>query len=301
MLDDNEIRHMAITLLTAPTARDAQRRVGASNLSNGCDFCLASNLMGDARETTITSRAWMGRTLGTATHSILEDRQAKVAAFIEQHPEAEAEIHVWIHIFEHYGAAGGTIDLLLLDQLIDWKGSTRKKSLVLQDFLRIIQGLEPYYGRTHKEIKLSEKVYAEEIAKQEYKVRGLMGQQNLYMRGLIASGRNVRRASLTFFNRDGTGWFDNPAADRYDDPKAVHDVWVMSFNYDEAFTLGLLARAQAIINHLQGGGKVDDFDRHPMCFPCGLDQQGALKEQAAVASLPQIDIEATFGQAAIAA
>jgi hypothetical protein len=287
VLTDQEIRHMAIELLTAPTERDKQTRIGASTLSNGCDYCLACAFAGISRDTPITDRAWMGRTLGTATHSVLEDRQKLVEAFLLQHPEAAQEEHVWFADMRGYGKVGGSIDALLEDQIVDWKGSTRKKSLLMQDYLQITQGLEPRFGRTHKDIKLSEKVYAEEMEKQAFKVTGYYGQQTLYMHG---SGR--KRASLVFFNRDGTGWFDNPAADRYEDPTAVHDVWVLSFDYSEEYALALIARGQAIWDHLEAGGKPSDFTHHPLCFPCSLDSK------TAEAAPPNIDIEATFNLAA---
>lgn len=286
-LTDQEVRHMAISLLTAKTARDHQKRIGASNLSNGCDFCLASNFIGDDRSTPLTDRAWMGRTLGTATHGILEERQKHVEAFRLQHPEATAEEHFYFADLRGYGKIGGSIDLLLADQLIDWKGSTRKKSLLMQDYLAIAEGKPALFGRTHKDIKLSEKVYAEEMEKQAAKVTGYYGQAQLYMRG---SGR--KRASLVFFNRDGTGYFDNPAGSRFEDETAVHDVWVLSFTYSEAYTDALINRGQQIYDHLEGGGVPNDFTRSPTCFPCSLT------EREAVPVTPDVNIEATFNLAA---
>jgi hypothetical protein len=285
---DEEIRHMAIELLIAKTDRDKQTRIGASNLSNPCDYCLAANFMGDDRSTPITSRAWMGARLGTAMHSLWEERAKMVEGFLEQYPDAKQEEHVFFAELRGYGKIGGSIDLLLPDGIVDWKGSTRKKSLLMLDYLQMSEGLEPRFGRAHKDIKLSEKVYAEEMEKQASKVTGYYGQQTLYMHG---SGR--KRASLVFFNRDGTGWFDMPAADRYEDPSAVHDVWVLSFDYDQAYAEALIARGQAIWDHLEAGGQPSDFERNAMCFPCGLDGRDEAK-----ASVPDVDIEARMGMAA---
>jgi hypothetical protein len=292
-LSDEEVRHLVITTLTAPTARDKQTRIGASTLANGCDFCLASNFTGDTRATPITDRAWLGRTLGTAFHGLMESR---IDVVRQQYPQALAEHHVWFTTLRGYGPVGGSIDLLVPEArlMIDPKGGVRKKVLPLLDYLAIQRGEEPQYGRTHKDVKLSEKAYAEEMAKIAYKVTGYFGQQNLYMHSRVAD-----RASLLFFNRDGTGWFDNPAADRYLDPKAVHDINVLSFDYDEAYALALIQRGQDIWDHLEAGGKPDDFERNPLCFPCGLDQQDSLKESRTIAELEKVgDIIATFGEAA---
>jgi hypothetical protein len=296
ILDDQEVRHLAISLMTAPTARDAQTRVGASNLSNQCDRCLAGNLMGDPRDTPLSAKTWMGRTLGTATHAILEDRvtirvdaaedptgaTSALLTRIANLEGAQVERHVWFGEIVGYGPIGGSIDLELLWQIVDWKSSTRKKSCLLLDYMAIRAGLPAIYGRTHKDVKLSEKVYAEEMAKMKYKVDGYFGQQCLYMRG---SGKH--HASLVLFNRDGTGYFDVPGEARYTDPTAVHDVNVVSFDYDAAYTDSLIARAQTIWDHLQAGAAPSAFSSHEHCFVCS-------NESSAPAVVPVETFEATL-------
>jgi len=301
---DEEIRHLAISLLKLPTARDQQTRVGASNISNQCDRCLAYNFAGDDRSTPILDQAWMGRVLGTAFHGLLEsrmrdllgegdnldERQLAVARrhmelMVGSFPQAKPETHVFFGQLENYGAVGGTIDLDLGeddDQLIDWKGSDRQKICLLIDALAMQRGLEPVFGRKHKYMalfeqgkdgvfrkvadQLSEKEYAAGIEKMTYKVTGYFGQAQLYMKG---AGRS--RASLVFIARDGTGYFDNPEAGRYDDPTAIHDVHVLSFDYDEHYADALLARAQAIVSHLHEGGAPADLNSHPLCFSCSQE------------------------------
>lgn len=265
-----EIRHLAISLLTAPTARDKQARIGASDMANGCDFHLAEAIQGrPVQQSDLSKRTWMGATLGTATHSILEDRVQELRSQFAALDGAETEKHVIFTNLEGYGPVGGSIDLLLKTptggQIVDWKGSTRKKSCIMQDYLALAQGLEAPYGRSHKDIKLSEKVYAEEIEKFGYKVTAYYGQQNLYMHSGAANS-----AALVFFNRDGVGFFDIPELDRYFDPKAVHDVWVLPFAYDENYALALVARAQEIYDRLQAGASLGDFARNPLCFPCSV-------------------------------
>lgn len=300
---DSDIRFLAISLMKAPTARDMQTTIGASNLADGCDYCLACNLIGDMRETPVNDRAFLGRVQGTATHGIMQDRMDLARGLVEadlnvadmrrkaqallyeigsRYPTAETETHRWIGEIRGYGRFGGTIDLKIPGCIVDWKGSTRKKSLVLQDYMRIAQGLEAYYGRKHKDVKLSEKEYDEAMLDQEYKVTGLYGQQNLYMHADVEAGGDGTHAALVFFNRDGNGWFDNPSEDRYDDPTAVHDVWVMSFDYDRAYALAQIKRGQDIFDHLDAGGKPGDYARHPRCFPCSIDTRMA--SRAAIAA-----------------
>lgn len=303
---DEEVRHLAIDLMTEATERDAQTRIGASNLSNGCDFCLASNFLGNDRSTPITDRAWLGRVLGTAIHFVLEWRvNRRIRQMRDRLQGAKAEHHVWFADIEGYGQVGGTIDLLLTARhLLDWKGSTRKKIALLHDYL-LSQGVYPE-GTVPKWVlqkrgnykfgndSLSASEYAAEMASMAHKVTGYYGQATLYMHG---SG--AHRASLVFVARDGTGYFDNPAGDRYADPKATHDIFVLSFDYAEEYALALIRRGQDIWNHLQAGGTPDDFERHAHCFACSIDQREAAKVVKLEAAAGDVT-EVTFGASAAA-
>lgn len=295
---DQEIRNLTIGLLKMKTARDKQARIGASTLSNQCDVCLAFEFLGQSTFSAIADRAWMGRVLGTAFHSILEQRvaQAKqegIETLLGLHPEAQAERHVEICHIPGYGPVGGTIDLDLILQLIDWKGSTRQKIALLIDYLRSTEGLEPMFGRKHRAIAehgktmMSEAEYAKNMLAMKYKVEGYYGQATLYMHG----GKR-RRASLVFIARDGTAVFDNPAGERYEDPTAVHDVYVLSFNYDPAYAEALIARGTTIWQHLEAGAKPTDFTPNPQCMNC----EKAAEEKLRAAQ--NVDIDVTFPAAA---
>ena len=156
-LTDHEMRHLAISLLNTPTERDAQTRVGASNLSNGCDYCLAAALSGVSRDSPATDRAWMGRTLGTSLHATFEGHANSTSPhlswFQDRYPDAEVEQHLMLGTLGGYGEMGGTPDLYLPTEnhLIDWKSSTRKKTALMRDCLG-----QTTYGRTHAALKLSE-------------------------------------------------------------------------------------------------------------------------------------------------
>lgn len=303
-LDDSEVRHLAVSLLTAPTARDRQQRIGASNLSNGCDFCLASNLVGDFRDTPMLDRAYGGRVLGTAIHSVMEDRMRAavddasnrdrflkadiseaLAELGHRFPDALIEHHIRLGVLGGYGPVGSTTDLVLPSELhaLDWKGTTKAKAALLCDFLAIQRGEPAPYGRlhkVHKEKPLSEAAYAKELAKLEYKITGYYGQLQMYGFGLNRSGIRITRLSNVFISRDDTMWFDNPASDGYDDPKRMHGVNVLSFDYDESYALALWQRGLTIWEALENGATPADFAHNEHCFPCSLDSRDAAKADA---------------------
>lgn len=304
MLTDSEIRTLAIDLLTRPTARDLQRRVGASDLSDGCDYCLAVKLQGGTRDSALSRKTWLGRVEGTATHNLIEDRieeeltnteRATVANLLG----ASAEEHFWFGELGTYGKVGGSIDLLLPDQVGDWKGSTRKKSALMQDYLQSLgtyrTGLPSRWTQQKRgnwklefsdcSYSLSDAEYRNEMAHQVTKVTRYFGQAMLYCKG---SGR--KRASLVFFNRDGTGFWDVPSEAGYEDQSKFHDVWVLSFDYDPAYAEAILNRGRYIWSKLEGGAAPTDFARHQHCFVCSNEDSEP--------EVPSVSIEATFGVAA---
>lgn len=305
-MTDQEVRHLAISLLTAPTARDTQRKIGASNLCNGCAYCLASNLVGDMRDTPMLDRAWGGRTVGTAIHGVMEERMraAKDAAREEReflaahtetefrsrvseqlltigrsHPNALIEYNMSLGTLGSYGEIRSTTDLALPGQRhgLDYKGTTKKKSALMRDCLK-----QTSFGRSHKDVKVSEKVYAEEMVKAEYKIRGYYGQAQLYAKGLNDNGIPTDRFSLVFISRDDSMWWDNPTSDGYEDPSKMRGVWVLSFDYDEAYATGLWNRGLQIWEALEGGAVPADFESDPNCFPCSLEARGTKHDGPAV-------------------
>lgn len=300
MLTDVEIRHLAITLLTQQTDRDKQRRVGASDLSDACDYCLAVKLQGGIRDSALSRKTWLGRVQGTATHNLFEDRIDGLTAderrIIAGLMGATAESHVWFGELGSYGVVGGSIDLLLEDQVVDWKGSTRKKSALMQDYLQSIGSYRIGLPSRWKQMargnwklefsdcsySLSDAEYKNEIAHQVTKVTRYFGQAMLYCKG---SGR--KRASLVFWNRDGTGFWDVPTEAGYEDPLKFHDVWVLSFDYNADYADALLNRANFIWSQLEAGASAQDFPRHKHCFICSNEEEP---------SVPAV--EATFGGAA---
>lgn len=278
-----DVRYLAVSLLTLPTARDGQKRVGASNLSNGCQFCLASNLIGDTRESPLLEKLFLGHTTGTALHGLIAERgtaaMAQIAATsgydhvrsvqmeaIASHfDDARIEEHIPLGTLGTYGEVGSTPDLILPSRahLIDWKSSTRHKSAIMRDALG-----QTNFGRTHKDVKLSEAKYAEEIAAANFKLAGYVGQKSLYAWGANKLGIPVESSSLVFINRDGTGFYDLPSAAGYDDESKMRDVWVLNLPYNEEYAEAIWSRASQIWTAIEGGAIPSDFPRHEHCFPC---------------------------------
>lgn len=300
-LNDDELRHLAISLLNAPSERDMQRKVGASDLAGGCDFCLASRLLGHSRDTPITSRAWLRARIGTALHLYAAQQAHQLL------PDARIEEHIHLGTLGSYGNIGSTPDLALIGEghLIDWKTSTIEKSAIDRDFLSIASGGQPIFGRDSRYTaiykqneksglfrkvasSISEVKYREALEKSQYKFEGYMRQITLYMWGLNKLGLNITRGSIMFVVVDGVGWFDNPAADGYADPTRMWNVWPFSFNYDEDLAEATWDRALRFWNALEAGASLADFERHPLCFPCGLETR------ASVGAPPEVDIQATL-------
>lgn len=292
-LEDQEVRRLAIDLLTAPTARDKQHRIGPSNLANGCDFCLASNLIGDMRDTPVLDRAWGGRVFGTALGILLDQRAATNERFL-------SEFYMHIGKLGTYGDIGGTSDLVIPDErhALDWKTAWMAKIALIVDFLARQRGDAPVYGRTHdvhKAKPLSERAYEAEMVKIEYKMTGYYGQLQIYGLGLNRMGIPIERLSNVYAARDHTMWFDNPTQDGYLDPKRKHGIVVVSFDYDESYALALWNRGLHIWEALEGGATPDDFERNAHCFPCSLDARDA----EPVEHQPKTPVaEVTFGVAA---
>lgn len=281
VLTDADVRYFAISMIDMETERDRQEQIGASTLSNPCDNCLAAEFAGETRFSEFADRPYLGGALGTLLHNGLELRKAVAEAL---YPGAEMEQRVSCAFIPGYGEIPGHFDVQPTKwHILDWKGSTRKKIALLEDYLqrrglhRV--GLEPRWAKqkdtargaggykfaadSETTIALSAKKYDEAMEEMAMKYLGYYGQQQLYMRG-----KNARRASLIFIARDGTGFFDNPQFSGYDDPERKHDIFVLSFAYNEAYAGALIQRGNDIWSALQNGSKIKDFTSHEHCYYC---------------------------------
>jgi hypothetical protein len=108
---------LAVELLKAPTERDLQVKIGASNLAQPCARCLADALLASRDDQ--DRPYWLGAVLGTATHNYLESRIKSM------HPEMEPERRVVLGEIPGYGVVKSTTDLYIGEphfQVVDWKG-----------------------------------------------------------------------------------------------------------------------------------------------------------------------------------
>jgi hypothetical protein len=297
--DDEEIRHMFIQVMTAPTARDQQTVIGASDLSNQCDHCLALALAGVKRESMIGEKTWMGRTFGTAIDHYTEERGTAQPALLGG--DVEFQKRVIIGHIPGYGDVPGSIDWTLPNQLVDMKSSTKKKSALLQDYFQSLGimrvGLKPHWEHQKRgnykldlgsgmSASLSERDYQAEMKGMAYKVNGYFGQLCLYGLGCANAGIPVQRATILFVNRDGVGFFDVPHHADYVNPARKHDVWTIGFQYSEAHALALLARGEAIFIRLQAGEPFAAFPRHDDCFQCSEELRSEERNVDVVATFP---------------
>lgn len=175
-LTDYEVQNLVADLLKTESARDGQKKIGASEIGNPCDYCVANRLAGTPK---LSSPYWLGARIGTGIHAELEK---EILKHVEepQHvrfnvlKDAKSEYRLFIHELPGYGKIHSTADLLVTN------------SLHLIDF------------KTTKKLQLT-----------KYKLHGVPAQyvvqQQLYAYGFnkIVPGL-VEKISLAFIGRDGS-------------------------------------------------------------------------------------------------
>lgn len=193
-LRDDEVESLAIDLLSTPTKRDRQTKIGASGIGDPCDYCLAMKLLaysGNGKQ-----KYWLGAKIGTAIHALIEKEALKHIEKPESYHfysllDARVEESVLVGHLPHYGDIYSTPDLYLAaeEHLIDWKTTKRDKMTQYK-----LKGIPPQY---------------------QY-------QGQLYARALNDAGFPVKRVTFVFINRDGTSDADIVAFS-FDYDKALAD------------------------------------------------------------------------------
>lgn len=235
MISDSRIKEMALGLFKQKSARDEQRKIGASDFSDPCEYHLAKKLMGYRGG---EFKYWLGAKVGTAIHEFLEARIETVD--LEQFPEfasARVEQSIYLGEIEGYGTIKSKPDLALVDgkHLVDWKTSKRDKSKQLEA------------------VVLGEARDTKVAAEATYTLKRYFAQAQIYAWGLNREGVEIDGCSLVFINRDGT----------YDP-----DVWTWTFPYDESFAQSMWDRLVRIWTEIQGDKDVEEFAREEYCFDC---------------------------------
>lgn len=233
-MKDSQVRELAVTLLTQETARDKQRKVGASQISDPCTYHLARALItaGDA-----PMKYWLGGKIGTAVHMLLEDAVEK--ADTKAIPEVEGAIveqKIYLGELEDYGTISSKPDLVLpaSKHLIDWKTSSRDKMRKMQKYID-----DPENGKS-------------DVA---YTLQKYVAQVQLYAWGLNRAGTEVESCSLVFINRDGT---------------TENDIWTYTFEYSEELAVQLWDRLVNLWTAIKSGVDLEQLDRNEHCFKCAI-------------------------------
>ena len=82
MTDD--IDNYILDILNAPTDRDKQTKVGPSNLSNACSYCLAVQMLNGQESKIYENSYWLGAKIGTCVHEYVDGHSAHPTAIREQ-------------------------------------------------------------------------------------------------------------------------------------------------------------------------------------------------------------------------
>lgn len=154
----------------APTARDKQRRVGPSNLSNPCARCLAHDLLGvEENDNPFVMGSW----IGTAIHERLEK------LILDSSTGWIAERKLYIGELGSYGPIKGTSDLYIPEEatVVDFKTTTRDK----------LKGL---------------------LDEDSFKSFSYVAQLHLYGLGVENLGDPVRNLTIVYIPRDSVTWDD---------------------------------------------------------------------------------------------
>lgn len=130
-LSDYEVKALVIDLLKTQSKRDKQSKIGASEIGNPCNYCVASRLLGKPK---VASKYWLGARIGTGIHSELESEVAKhveepQATIFSSLKDAASEYNMPIYTLDGYGEIRSTADLLVTKHLhlIDFKTSKKRQ------------------------------------------------------------------------------------------------------------------------------------------------------------------------------
>lgn len=218
-----------------PTDRDKQRLVGASNISQLCNRCLADDMLQVRRE---PSDFWAGAVIGTAVHDYAERRVNEHPYLTEKYPTVETEFRMTLGEIPGYGVVKSTSDLYFpeIKCVGDYKTTTKAK-------LKFIKKACERPQSEFEEAKVTEA---------RYKIAGYANQAHLYGWGYQQAGYPVERVSLLFVCRDaGTD----------------ADFFIWDAPYDGERALKVWDRAVRLWEWLQSHD-ADGLDSHPLCWYC---------------------------------
>lgn len=235
---------LASKLLSAPTERDKQRKIGPSTAGSVCDLCVVEGLQNTFKDTPhARQRYWAGAAIGTAVHERLETR---APLFF---PEMLPEQKVTIGHLENYGWVGGTTDGVLPPTdnpfypikkwtALDWKTTTKEKlTWIRQAFL---------YEPTENENKM--------LASARFKVESYVGQTHLYAKGLVEAGVPIEEILISFICRDAV---------------TENDFFEVTIEFDLDYANEIWARLERLWREVQDTETDYGWKGDPRCFTHG--------------------------------
>lgn len=231
------MRFSLVDLLTIPSERNKQRSVGASDICDPCNRCLADALYGVKNE----SEYDMGAKVGTAIHLLIESEIEK------HHPTFQPETRVVVGHIDGYGPVTSTSDLYIPEErrVCDWKttvvqgGKMDKLVSDLADWEWLL---------AHPDIAVDQGSGT---------ALSYLVQTHLYAKGVEDAGNPVDNITIGVIARDGK--------------KIKEHVREVTFPYNPRVPEVWLGRAQALWDWLdKEGGDPETLDSAPNCFVCDM-------------------------------
>lgn len=240
---DPRLTDMAVRVFAQRTERDKQVKIGASNMSNPCNKCLAEDLLGIEREPTF---AWMGAVIGTAIHGMAEERLTTDEELRELFHNPDVEQRLVLGEIEGYGEVKSTTDLYIPEMSIcwDWKSTSRDKLAKLSKVIDMNLEIDPDSTST--------RVY-EDLMGYVFTVKKYLNQLHAYAMGCEKSGRPVDALAIAFVCRDA---------------RSGEDIKVFRFDYDPDHAQRVWDRVDTLWEMLQDGHTPDNFEGHQYCWYC---------------------------------
>lgn len=226
-----------VDLLMVRSDRDRQRRIGPSELGNPCARCLAERLLGLRPPDKDIALAPL---IGTAMHALLEHR----SGLLEVGKGILTETKVNVGEVRGYGKVTGSCDRYDIEkhQVIDYKVVAKKKVKAYQSAVVATGSGEVFFDDDNPVSSTLKQYYT---------------QLNLYGKGMVNAGEQVKNVALLFITRDAS-------AEQL--PQGLTEL-VFKLNMEVADQA--LERASNIYEWATSpGNSVDDIDSDPGCYYC---------------------------------
>lgn len=217
--------------------RDAQRKVGPSDLSDSCTYCLARKMLN--LDEPDLGPYWLAPRVGTAVHSHHES----LVRVDPAHADDLVEQRVTVGEIPGYGVVKGSCDWFRGTDVRDLKTTTKEKL----SYIKRALSLPPSQYEVTKVTQARDKMFR------------YFNQTMLYGLGMENAGRTVETCTIIFICRDG----------RNDD-----DMWATDpQDYDRSQAQALLDRASRLWEYLQEGNDLEELLSHPSCYPCSTGRR----------------------------